>query len=138
MRSAFFQVLMLISTQPESQARMVNESERFVAMLEGVREHWRRVRRRRIGRSARVIRVQSRAMKAAGEISVVFERLQESCRFTQWEMNVAISHCTGELGSTCLLLTCWWLRIVRLLCLRPYVCPRGAPRPRLPIRLHRE
>jgi hypothetical protein len=106
MRSAFFQVLMLISTQPESQAKMVNASERLVAMLDGVRERWRRVMRSRIGRSARVISVQSRAMKAAGEMSVAFERLRERSRFTQWEMNVAISHCTGELGSTFLLLTC--------------------------------
>lgn len=80
MRRWFFRILMQIRTQPESQARMTNASEMFVAMQESVRERRRRVIRRRIGRSAMVISVQSRAMKAAVEMSVVFKRLQEDLR----------------------------------------------------------
>lgn len=75
MRTWFFHVLMLISTHPESQASIVNASERFVARQGSVRERRRSAMRRRMGRSARVMRVQSRAMKAAVMVLVT-----EECR----------------------------------------------------------
>jgi hypothetical protein len=65
---------MQIRTHPESQARMTNASEKFVARQERVRKRSRRVMRRRIGSSAMVISVQSRAMKAAIKTSVESRR----------------------------------------------------------------
>ena len=66
MRRLFFHVLMLMRTQPDSQARTTNMSAMLDAGVVCPRFRDRIVMRIRIGIKANVIKVQSRAMKPAG------------------------------------------------------------------------
>lgn len=65
MRRVFFQVLIRIRMSPESQDRRMKISAMLEARDEGWWLRFRREMRMRIGIRARVMRVQSRAMKLA-------------------------------------------------------------------------
>lgn len=107
MRRLFFQVFMLIRTMPESQARIMKAS----AMLEaGEVRWWVRVRREmriRIGMKARVINVQSRAIKLADGCELGF--CVETAKIkllTEREVDVLVHHLVSVveiLGTTALI-----------------------------------